>query len=275
MADAENRVQLRNILTGVQETQANTANALTSLISLHTDNAAVTANLTTTLTDIHAELQQHSLDEINRSLRLQARPTLDAYTANRPHKWANDQLAKIRLWSPYHADLLTVIGETIADANADPHPTLMWTDTASEEYEANKMMYLYLYATLPLSVQTRIRTDLDNRCAARNDKLLEFSAFYMWQQITRQDENLIGQHLARVKSLQCTDMLQLSKHLVQVRIACSDYFGSLPEADRTLEDRKEYGPWDMWRLRETCRPRVGVPWGTLRVGNWEESQDRV
>ena len=76
--DSGERLQLRNILTGVQETQANTANALTSLISLHTDNAAVTANLTTTLTDIHAELQQHSLDEINRSLRLQARPTLDA-----------------------------------------------------------------------------------------------------------------------------------------------------------------------------------------------------
>ena len=40
-------------------------------------------------------------------------------------------------------------------------------------------MYLYIYATLPLSVQTRIRTDLDSRCAARNDKLPEFFAFYM------------------------------------------------------------------------------------------------
>ena len=146
MAEAENRAQLRNILTGVQETQANTANALTSLISLHTDNAAVTANLTTTLTDIHAELQQHSLDEINRSLRLQARPTLDAYTANRPHKWANDQLAKIRLWSNYHADLLTEIGETVAEATDDP-PTLMWADTASDAYEANGLLYLYYLRT--------------------------------------------------------------------------------------------------------------------------------
>ena len=50
--DSGERLQLRNILTGVQETQANTANALTSLISLHTDNAAVTANLTTSLTNI-------------------------------------------------------------------------------------------------------------------------------------------------------------------------------------------------------------------------------
>ena len=52
----------------------------------------------------------------------------------------------------------------------------------------------------------RIETDADTRCADRGDQLLKYSAYYMWQQIVRHNENLVAQHLTRLRSLVCTDM---------------------------------------------------------------------
>ena len=79
---------------------------------------------------------------------------LDPYNARAPHKWANDQLSKIRIWSASYADTLTDVNETIANANVDPNDLKFGIN--DPEYTTNKLLYDFIFPTLPLSVQTRI-----------------------------------------------------------------------------------------------------------------------
>ena len=178
-----------------------------------------------------------ALSGIENSIRYQARPTLDPYNPQRPHHWAATTLDKIQIWDVNMYQFITMEARTIANPATVPGPPALTYDQPTDEvYISSRLMYLYLHAAVPLSVQQRIETDAEDRCTSRGDELLRFSAYYAWQKIVRHDKHMAASHLSRLRTLSCTRMEDLSMHLVQVRVVIADYLGSIPRDQRDIRD---------------------------------------
>ena len=224
MAEQGSRTLDREILSELRNATTRMAQGLTDLTSLQQTQTTANQDFQSSLDAINNTLQNPvGLQEISDALQVQSRPVLDSYNGRAPHKWANDQLAKIEIANREWHTILTDPDATFADANALPHPAILWADEDEDLYKTNKLLYNYAYVALPLPVQNRCQQDAVARCEARGDQLMRYSAYFLWKIVTRQDENLPAQHLARIKTMRCTDMRAFAGFLVQLRMACSDY----------------------------------------------------
>ena len=107
--------------------------------------------------------------------------------------------------------VLTDVQRTVADANVDP-PRLHFNNAADDLYYDNKTLFLMFHTLVPITLQVKIEQDAADRCTRRKDELLRYSAYYMFRVIMSIDEELAARHLARLKTLKCTDIRLLQQH---------------------------------------------------------------